>query len=872
MSRSSWWSSTTYNEYDFLVAPKSNPTESSKNSAKEKSSPVSEASNTSEACSRKIQDKDAPNTIPIPQNQNSGYKRGRVEQRSKTSSWSWWSSSSSGRSHMNSSSPEEKHKYHDDASTYDSDKDSNSSSVDISSSISETHSENKKSHQSVEINPIDSAEKEHKKPSETATIIENSEEHTVVNKASDPRSSSSWWLFGNNNNNSRSSEKFDTTKTTINTNTVIDNKSTTDLSQIKVVTKDSSITQQNEEPDQSKNPIKSSTTSIQNGYSTVRVKKTSSDTKRWSLFGTWSSSTSTLNLLENNDRSENNKTDDEASSTEPDAPLSRSSTLPTTLPPSNITPSPSAKDSQKSSTNPQNKHEANPLVQSLSKNKQSWLDFFTNGPPSQTNVARIKKNSSIKMITDGKPDDTLPVINEVPKSMNTFDEGKAKPVVIKSSPKLKPVPLNVVLPTFDEFAINKPRKIPNSPIQQTLHIINSYFFPPDKPLEGGLPKWLDEITRSTVDVKRIAIIGVHGWYPTKFVRSVVGEPTGTSQKFCDMMAKAVLGYLSQHNISLPSDAITCIPLVGEGTIEARVKLLYENLMHNKTWCEALSLADVVFVATHSQGTPVSTILLSRLINERLVNPRRQRICMLAMAGISHGPFPYLLKNYLITYYIGTSDPSKELFEFMNPESMISKKYHEALKTVINCDVKIVYAASLDDQVVPLYSGLFTGLSHPSIMRAIYIDGPLYQENDFLTNLIVFCIRLRNAGILDHGLIVQLSEVAAGPIYGEGHSSLYTEIDVYTLAVRYLFETAPLGRHEIKIDKFQAQHKNNPSYLPWAMRGILEDKNVTRSRGLVHEINILRKQYKEWEPTTKIMKDIKLRLEPFKDIILERARL
>ncbi|CAG8768275.1 16423_t:CDS:1, partial [Acaulospora morrowiae] len=357
--------------------------------------PVSEASNTSEACSRKIQDNDAPNTIPIPQNQNSGYKRGHVEQRSKTSSWSWWSSSSSGRSPVNNS-PEEKHKYNDDASTYDSDKDSNSSSVDVSSSIRETHSENKKSHQSVEINPVDSAEKkEHKKLSDTATIIEDSEEHIVnkhiVNKASDPRSSSSWWLFGNNHNNSRSSEKFDTTtfvnntKTTINTNTVIDNKSTTDLSQLKVVTKDSSITQQNEEPDQSKNPIKSSTTSIHNGYSTTRVKRTSSDTKRWSLFGTWSASTSTLNLLENDDRSENHKTDDEASSTEPDAPLSRSSTLPTTLPPSNTTPSPSAKDSQKSSTNPQNKHEANPLVQSLSKNRQSWLDFFTNGPPSQTN-------------------------------------------------------------------------------------------------------------------------------------------------------------------------------------------------------------------------------------------------------------------------------------------------------------------------------------------------------------------------------------------------------------------------------------------------------------------------------------------------------
>ncbi|CAG8732656.1 15242_t:CDS:2, partial [Acaulospora colombiana] len=421
------------------------------------------------------------------------------------------------------------------------------------------------------------------------------------------------------------------------------------------------------------------------------------------------------------------------------------------------------------------KRQSNPVVETFAGNRQSWLQFFTSGPPAQTNLEKIEKSSSVKMITDGKPD-----LDGATKIALAAEEGKTKPVadtpVLFPSPKLKPVPLNVVMPTFDEFAVNKPRRIPNSPIQQALHAINSYFFPPDKPVEGILPRWLDEITRSTVDVKRIAIIGVHGWFPAKFLRAVVGQPTGTSPKFCDMMAKAILGYLSQHNISLPSDAITCIPLEGEGTIDARVKLLFKNLTYNKTWCEALSLADVVFVATHSQGTPVSTILLSRLIQERLVFPNRQRICMLAMAGISHGPFPYLLKHHLVTYFVGASDAARELFEFMDTESMVSKRYHESLNVVIKSGVKIVYVASLDDQAVPLYSGLFTGLDHPSILRAIYIDGPLYQENDFLTNLIVFAIRLRNAGIIDHGLIVQLSEVAAGPVYGEGHSALYTEID------------------------------------------------------------------------------------------------
>jgi hypothetical protein len=38
----------------------------------------------------------------------------------------------------------------------------------------------------------------------------------------------------------------------------------------------------------------------------------------------------------------------------------------------------------------------------------------------------------------------------------------------------------------------------------------------------------------------------------------------------------------------------------------------------------------------------------------------------------------------------------------------------------------VYVASLNDQVVPIYSGLFTAASHPLILRALYIDGDAYQ--------------------------------------------------------------------------------------------------------------------------------------------------
>ena len=40
--------------------------------------------------------------------------------------------------------------------------------------------------------------------------------------------------------------------------------------------------------------------------------------------------------------------------------------------------------------------------------------------------------------------------------------------------------------------------------------------------------------------------------------------------------------------------------------------------------------------------------------------------------------------------------------------------------------KVVYIASLNDQVVPIYSGLFTAASHPRILRALYIDSDAYQ--------------------------------------------------------------------------------------------------------------------------------------------------
>jgi len=83
--------------------------------------------------------------------------------------------------------------------------------------------------------------------------------------------------------------------------------------------------------------------------------------------------------------------------------------------------------------------------------------------------------------------------------------------------------------------------------------------------------------------KRIVVIGIHGWFPGAIMRTLLGEPTGTSPKFASMMKGAVEAFLREQGIRLQTDGerregegeqgvkITCIPLEGEGTIERRVE-------------------------------------------------------------------------------------------------------------------------------------------------------------------------------------------------------------------------------------------------------------------------------------------------------------
>ncbi len=190
-----------------------------------------------------------------------------------------------------------------------------------------------------------------------------------------------------------------------------------------------------------------------------------------------------------------------------------------------------------------------------------------------------------------------------------------------------------------------------------------------------------------------------------------------------MTEQALHAFEAEHGVEL--EKITKIPLEGDGTIERRVgkyvfsfglarstrgntpsrslthdsiPRLYTNLLANTEWIADLHAADAIIVATHSQGSIVSTHLLDRLIRDGHIVTRKnidavrgdalkniamavgeggvvggvgagaagadgaatrevQRVCCLALCGIHLGPLRYLSSSTLVGPYLQVSSPA-----------------------------------------------------------------------------------------------------------------------------------------------------------------------------------------------------------------------
>ncbi|KAK2604945.1 hypothetical protein N8I77_007835 [Diaporthe amygdali] len=347
-------------------------------------------------------------------------------------------------------------------------------------------------------------------------------------------------------------------------------------------------------------------------------------------------------------------------------------------------------------------------------------------------------------------------------------------------------------------------------------------------------------------VKKALAIGVHGLFPATYLRAMIGQPTGTSLKFADQGAEGIRRWADSHGCE--DCEIEKVALEGEGKIGDRVENLWKLLLN---WIDHIRGADLIIVSCHSQGVPVSVMLLAKLIELGIITNAKIGVC--AMAGVNLGPFPDYKSG--MGMLMGSA---AELWEFANSESEVSKRYEASLKTVLAYGVRITYIGSIDDQLVPIESAIYSPASHPYIYRAVFIDGRIHAP-DFIAHLVGFACKLRNLGVSDHGLIRELSVPLAGSLYGgEGHSRLYDDGQVYDLAISHTLETTNVGDVPCEIQKFEGLTASNPYLLPWIMRGLLEEDFVKTE--LSNETEELLKQFDDWKPTTKALKDVKYRLE------------
>ncbi|CAD0087414.1 unnamed protein product [Aureobasidium mustum] len=498
------------------------------------------------------------------------------------------------------------------------------------------------------------------------------------------------------------------------------------------------------------------------------------------------------------------------------------------------------------------------------KAKSAKLDLSTN-----------KNTSSTSLSSASQPQVAPKDVVKTPDTAKPITDAKV------AKPQARP---NLVIPSFDESY--SPEYIPSyrerltTYVASTLRLIDAPTAPKHVSITPTLPK-----------IKNAIAIGVHGYFPAPLIQKVLGQPTGTSIRFANYASAAIRDWVQTNQPDTPCE-IETVALEGEGFIADRVATLWKLMLN---WLSHLRQADLILVACHSQGVPVAIMLVHKLLQLGCLSPHA-KIGICAMAGVNLGPFADYKSRWL------GAGAAAELFEFSRQDSRVSTEYKAALDGVLRHGVRITYCGSIDDQLVSLESSTFTTLTHPYVYRAVFVDGRLHAP-DFLSHLVAFALKLRNLGVSDHGLIRELSLPLAGSLYGgEGHSRIYDDPAVYTLALRFCLETTELPSSTfVSVDatslrssragppesvsaanslrrgsvsasavsgippsfadfEVPASGSNaNPYFLPWALRGILEEE-IVKGEELKEEVQALVQEFEEWRPTSKVLKDVRFRLE------------
>lgn len=205
-------------------------------------------------------------------------------------------------------------------------------------------------------------------------------------------------------------------------------------------------------------------------------------------------------------------------------------------------------------------------------------------------------------------------------------------------------------------------------------------------------------------IRKAIAIGIHGLIPATYLRPMIGQPTGTSLRFASLCADAIRRWADAHGCA--DCDIEKVALEGEGRIGERVDNLWKLMLN---WIDHIRRADLIVVASHSQGVPVSVMLLEKLIDLGLITDAKIGVC--AMAGVALGPFP----DYKSSILMGSA---AELWEFGNPQSAISRRFETALKRILDYGARVTFIGSIDDQLVPMEVCLACPLIPKSVLLVL----------------------------------------------------------------------------------------------------------------------------------------------------------
>lgn len=122
-------------------------------------------------------------------------------------------------------------------------------------------------------------------------------------------------------------------------------------------------------------------------------------------------------------------------------------------------------------------------------------------------------------------------------------------------------------------------------------------------------------------IKKALAIGIHGLFPAYYLKPIIGQPTGTSLRFANLGAEAIRRWADDHGQE--DCEIEKVALEGEGKIPDRVNNLWTLLLN---WIDHIRHADLIIFACHSQGVPVTMILLAKLIDLGIITNAKIGVC------------------------------------------------------------------------------------------------------------------------------------------------------------------------------------------------------------------------------------------------------